>query len=262
MMLFSIRTSIDHGFVVFFAWVPRVVGFVAVLLIGYIIAKTVGSLVFRLTHRAGLDQTVHSGTGGNVIQRAVPAPSRLLGKITFWAIFLGALSIAASVLGIKALTAFVGTVWAYIPNVIAALLIFLIAGAIAGAVVALVKRVMGDTALGKIVATAVPILVMTIAVFMILVQLKIAIQIVTITYAAIWGAIALAAALAFGLGGREVAGRMLEGAYQKGQENKQRYKQELVQAKERATKEAQQIGQDGQKTALGATSRPQPEPGR
>jgi hypothetical protein len=262
MMLFSIRSSIDDGFSVFFAWVPRAVGFVVVLLIGYIIAKVIGNLVYRVTHRAGLDRTVHGGTGGNVIQRAVPSPSRLLGKITFWAIFLGALSIAASVLGIKALTAFVGAVWAYIPNVIAALLIFLIAGAIAGAVVALVRRVMGDAALGKIVATAVPIVVMTIATFMILVQLKIAIQIVTITYAAIWGAIALAAALAFGLGGREVAARMLEGAYQKGQENKEQYKQELVQGKERAKQEVEQARQDAQTSAPGASARPQPEPGR
>ncbi len=249
MILFSIRTSVDHGFSVFFAWLPRAVGFIVILLIGYIVAKLVGNLVYRVTHRAGLDRTIHGGTGGNIIQRAVPAPSRLLGKVTFWALFLGALSIAASVLGIKSLTAFVGAVWAYIPNVIAALLIFLIAGAVAGAVVALVKRVMGDTALGKIVATVVPILVMTIATFMILEQLKIAPGIVKITYTALVGAIALAAALAFGLGGRDVAARMLEGAYQKGQDNKDQYKQELDHGKERAKQEADQARQEAQRPA-------------
>ena len=241
MVLFSIRTSVDHGFAVFFAWVPRAVGFLVVLLVGYIIAKVVGNLVGRVTHRAGLDRLAHSGAGGGMIQRAVPSPSRLLGRITFWLLFLGALSIAASVLGIKALTAFVGAVWAYIPNVIAALLIFLVASAIAAAVVALVKRVMADTALGKIVASVVPILVLTIATFMILEQLKIAPGIVRITYTALVGAIALAAALAFGLGGREVAGRMLEGAYQKGQENKDQLKQEATNAKNGAKQEAQQV---------------------
>jgi hypothetical protein len=258
MLLFSIHSSIDHGFSVFFAWVPRAVGFVAVLLIGYLIAKLVGNLVYRLTHRAGLDRTVHGGIGGNVIQRAVPAPSRLLGKITFWALFVGALSIAASVLGIKALTTFVGAVWAYIPNVIAALLIFLIAGAVAGGVAALVQRVMGETALGKIVATAVPILVMTIATFMILEQLKLAPGIVKITYTALVGAIALAAALAFGLGGREVAGRMLEGAYQKGQENKEQYKRELDRGVARAKQEAEKARDDARVTTTGSTTRPQP----
>ena len=260
MMLFSVRSSIDDGFSVFFAWLPRVAGFVAVLLIGYIIAKLVGGLVHRATHRAGLDRTVHSGAGGNFIQRAVPAPSRLLGRITFWALFLGAVSIAASVLGIEALTAFVGAVWAYIPNVIAALLIFLVAGAVAAAVVGLVKRVMGDTALGTIVATAVPILVMTIATFMILEQLKIAPGIVRITYTALVGAIALAAALAFGLGGREVAARMLESAYQKGQENKEQFRRDLDQGMSRAQQDVQrkkdELQQQNARTnAPGATTR-------
>jgi hypothetical protein len=144
------------------------------------------------------------------------------------------------VLGIAALTAFVGAIWAYIPNVIAALAIFLIAGAISAAVAGLVGRTMGDTPLGKIVATAVPIIVMSIAVFMMLEQLKIATQIVTITYAAIWGAIALGSALAFGLGGREVAARMLEGAYKKGQLNKEQYKRDLDQGVSRAKAEAAQ----------------------
>lgn len=261
MVLYSIHSSIDNGFSVFFGWLPRVVGFIAVLLIGYIIAKIVGNLVYRATHRAGLDRVVHRGIGGGVIQRAVPAPSRLLGKITFWALFLGALSIAASVLGIRALTRFVGAVWAYIPNVIAALLIFLIAGAIAGGVAALARRVMGDTPLGKIVASAVPILVMTIATFMILEQLKIAPGIVKITYTALVGAIALAAALAFGLGGRDVASRMLEGAYARGQENKDQYKRDLDQGMARARQEKEEARMRAQMTAnqqpTGATARPQ-----
>jgi len=254
-MLYSINSSIDDGFTVFFEWLPRVIGFLVVLLIGYIIAKVVGKLVQRATHGAGLDRTVHSGVGGTAIQRAVPSPSRLLGRITFWVILLGAISIAASVLGIEALTAFVGAVWAYIPNVIAALLIFLIAGAVAGAVATLVGRVMGDTPLGKIIQTAVPILVMTIATFMILEQLKIAPGIVQITYIALVGTIALAAALAFGLGGREVAGRMLEDAYEKGQQNKEQYKRDLDRGVARTKQEAQQV-RDQVPPATGSTTRP------
>jgi hypothetical protein len=256
MMLFSIRSSIDNGFSVFFEWLPRAIGFIAVLLIGYLVAKLVGNLVHRLTHRAGLDRTVHSGTGGNFIQRAVPSPSRLLGRVTFWAIFLGAISIAASVLGIAALTTFVGAVWAYIPNVIAALLIFLVAGAVAAAVVALVQRTMGDTPLGKIVATAVPILVMTIATFMILEQLKIAHDIVVTTYTLLLGAIALGAALAFGLGGRDVAARMLEGAYEKGQQNKDQYRRDLDRGMERGRQQVDQARQGMDAAPRGSTARP------
>src|SRR6476646_2849540 len=208
MVVASISGSVDRAFTVFFAWVPALVGAIVVLLIG------------------------------NVVAKVAPRPSRLLGTVVFWAILLSAISLAASVLHIKALTAFVGAVWAYLPNVIAALAIFIIAGLVATAVATFAKRVMGDTGLGRVVAAGVPILVMTIATFMILNQLKIAPAIVTITYAALLGAIALGSALAFGLGGREVAARMLEGAYGNVQENKQQWKHDLETGKERAKDEA------------------------
>ena len=93
---------------------------------------------------------------------------------------------------------------------------------------------MGDTPTGRVIATAAPILVMTIATFMILEQLKIAHDIVVTTYTLVLGAIALAAALAFGLGGRDVAGRMLEGAYDKGQREAGRVKQDFRQGRAEA----------------------------
>jgi hypothetical protein len=238
MVVASISGSVDRAFTVFFAWLPALLGAIAVLIIGYIVAKVVAGLVYRLAHRGGLDRTLHSGPGGNVVGKITAHPSRLLGAIAFWAILLSAISLAASVLHIKALTAFVGAIWAYLPNVIAALLIFIVAGLIATAVSTLASRVMGDTGIGRVVATGVPILVMTIATFMILDQLKIAHNIVVITYAALLGAIALGSALAFGLGGRTVAQRMLEGAYSSAQQNKDQWKQDLDQGISRAKTEA------------------------
>jgi hypothetical protein len=256
MMLFSIRSSLEHGLTVFFDWVPRLAGAIVVLLIGYLVAKLVAKLIWRGLQRAGFDRALHSGQGGNFVEKVTQSPSQLVGRLAFWAIFLGALSLAASVLGIAALTAFVGAIWAYIPNVIAALAIFLIAGAIAAAVAGVVGRAMGDTPLGKIVATAVPVIVMSIAVFMILAQLQIATQIVVITYAALWGAIALGSALAFGLGGRDVAARMLEGAYEAGQRNKGQFRRDLDQGMQRASSEVERAKDQAQKSGnTGAAAR-------
>ena len=253
MIVFSIHTSIEHGFSVFFGWVPRAVGFLVVLLIGYIVARVVGGLAARATRGAGLDRTVHAGIGGSFIERAVPHPSRLLGAVTFWAIFLGAFSLAASVLGIKALTAFVGAVWAYIPNVVAALLIFLIAGALAAGVSALVTRVMSDTGLGKVVAAVAPVLIMTIATFMILDQLKIAHNIVLITYAALLGAIALGSALAFGLGGRDVAAELLRTAQMNVQQNKEQWRRDAERGAARAKEEVGSARQSMPSTTSGSS---------
>jgi len=237
----DIGNSIERGFTVFFAWLPALLGALAILVIGYFVAKVVGKLVGRVLQRAGLDRSLHGGAGGRFVQKITSSPSRLLGSVAFWAIMLGTISLAVSVLGIDALTAFVASIYAYLPNVLAALLIFLVASAISAGVATLVTRAMGDTGLGKIVATAAPILVMTIATFMILDQLMIAENIVTITYAGLVGAIALGAALAFGLGGRDVAREMLQGAYEKGQESKDEWKRDLDEGMSRAKDEASSL---------------------
>ncbi len=241
MFIAAIGDTIERGFAVFFEWLPALLGALAILIIGYIVAKVLGGLVSRLLQRAGLDRTVHSGQAGRWVSKVTSSPSDLLGTLTFWAIFLGAISLAVTALGIDALTAFMGEVYAYLPNVLAAILIFLVAGALAAAVGGLVARTMGETTTGKLIGTVVPILIMAIAGFMILDQLQIAPEIVTITYASLMGAVALGMALAFGLGGRDVAARMLEGAYQAGQENREQVKRDLQQGRERARAEAERI---------------------
>ena len=248
----DIGNSVERGFTVFFAWVPALLGALAILLIGWLVAKFVGKLVTRVLQRAGLDQRLHTGAGGNFVRKVTSSPSRLVGTLAFWAILLGTISLAVSVLGINALTNFVAAVYAYLPNVLAAVLIFLVASAISAGVAAFANRVMGGTSLGKIVATAAPILVMTIATFMILDQLMIAETIVTITYAGLIGAIALGTALAFGLGGRDVARQLLQGAYEKGQENKEQFRRDLDQGITRARAEVDarrdELGEDPSRT--------------
>jgi mechanosensitive ion channel-like protein len=206
------------------AFLPQLLAALAILIVGYIVAKVLGRLVARVLNRVGFDRVLHGSPGGSTIERVLSRPSDLLGTFTFWAVFLAAIGIAVDVLGIAALSNAVAAVWAYLPNVLAAVLIFIVAGAIAAAISTLARRTMGDTALGRIVGTAAPILVMTIATFMILDQLKIAPEIVTITYAGLVGAIALGSALAFGLGGRDVAHRMLEQAYEKGERTAAEYR--------------------------------------
>ena len=246
------QDKLENGLTDIFRFIPELIAALVVLIVGYIVAKVVGDLIGRLLQRGGLDRTLTQGGAGGWIQKLTSSPSRLIGRIVFWALFLGVISLAVSVLGIEALTNFVAAIFGYLPNVIAALAIFLVAGAIAAGAAALVRRTMGDTPTGNILATVVPGLVMAIAIFMILNQLKIAPAIVTITYAALIGALALAAALAFGLGGRDVAARMLEGAYQRGQESREQVRQDLSHGRERAREDLERARGAAQEGRSGA----------
>jgi hypothetical protein len=217
----EISESIQQGIDDLIGFLPRLIGFLLILLVGYLVAKALGKLVALALEKVGTDRALESGASGTYVQRVMPdlSPSDLIGRVVFWFVFLGALSIAIASLGVNALNDFLADVFSYLPNVVAAILIFVIASALAAWLGRSASRLFGDTPTGRLAATVLPVLVMAIAVFMILNQLRIATDIVTITYAALLGSVALGMALAFGLGGRDVAGRMLEDTYRRSRSN-------------------------------------------
>jgi small-conductance mechanosensitive channel len=259
----NVGDSLQQAFNSLFGFLPNLLGFLIILVIGYIVARVVKGILTKVLEKVGLDKALHSGQTGHYVEKLSPdaSPSRLVGSIAFWFVFLGAVSLAVSALKIPALTTFVATIYGYLPNVIAAVLIFVLAGAIAAAVAALVTRVMGDTPTGKLVASVAPILIMGIAVFMILNQLGIAPAIVTITYAVLLGSLGLGMALAFGLGGRETAARLVSGAYDKGQQQQDQVKHDMQLGKERSQRQAERAKQKVQeKTGSGNAPAPHTPP--
>ncbi|HEY8456211.1 MAG TPA: hypothetical protein VIL34_11485 [Actinopolymorphaceae bacterium] len=207
-------------------FIPNLISFLILLVVGYIVAKLVGFVVRKVLQKADVDERVDRSEARRYMRMLGPSPSRGIGRVAFWLVFIFFLFPAIGALNIPAITAFANQVVSYVPNIIAAVLIFIVAALIAGAVASGIRRVMGESPTARIAATALPALVMVIAVFMILQQLRIAPEIVQIAFAATMGAVALGLALAFGLGGRPVAQRMLEDAYTKGQEQREHYKRE------------------------------------
>jgi hypothetical protein len=197
-------------------WIPRLVGALLILLIGYIVARLLSGLVRRLLNRLDLDGFLQKSPAKPVLDK-IPNVSLtgLAVGLTFWLIFLVGVGEAARALDVESIDDGVTAVWSYIPNVIAAVIILVAAVITAGFVRDLLGKVMGETPLGTIASIAAPVLILVVAGFMVLVQLKIAVPIVTGTYYIVLGAIALGSALAFGLGGRDAAKRVLDDALEK-----------------------------------------------
>jgi len=233
----SFRNALDG----FFAFLPNLLGFLVLLIIGYIVAKIVAKIVEKALQKLGLDRKLHESDAHQYVERVMTgaSPARGISRLVFWLIFVFFLVAAIGALQIAAVSTFMNQVLAYLPNVIVAILIFVVAAAVAGAVAAGVARIMGDTPTGKIASTVLPALVMVIAIFMILEQLQIAPEIVRIAFAATMFALALGLALAFGLGGRPVAQRLLEDAYRKGQERKDQVRQDMQTGRARSERAAQ-----------------------
>ena len=230
--------SFQDGLEVLFEYLPQLIGALLLLVVGYFVAMFLKSVVRKGLQRMRFDRALHTSPAGNVISRIVESPSRFVGRVVYWLVFLGFISLAISALNLPALNNLIGAIYSYLPHVIAAIIIFLVASTISGVAVAFVQRVMGRTALAKLLSAVIPSLTMSIAVFMILNELMIAEEIVLITYTALIGAVALGLALAFGLGGREVAARLLEQAYDAGRQNADVAKRDISRAKANTKNEA------------------------
>jgi hypothetical protein len=125
-----------------------------------------------------------------------------------------------------------------------------VAAVVASGVSGAIERVGGTTPTGRVAKAAAPIVILSIATFMALNQLRIAPEIVTITYAALVGSLALGAALPFGLGGRQAAERLLNNAMQQGNRVADTIKQDVRAAAQNVKKDgntgAEQPSQFGQ----------------
>jgi hypothetical protein len=219
-----IAQSLQRGLDSLIGFIPNLVGCLIILFVGYLIARLVKAAVAKLLAAVGLDRALSGSQAGTYVERVSPGarPSRLVGLVAFWFIFIYAIAAAIGALKIPALTNFMANVQNYLPNVIAAVLIVVIGVALAGAVGGLVDRLMGDTPGGRMARAVSPTLILAIVVFMVLNQLKIAPAIVTTTYIALIGMLAVAGALAFGLGGRELAADMMRDAYDSSRDNRSR----------------------------------------
>ena len=210
-----IAQSLQRGLDSLIGFIPNLLGCLVILLIGYLVARLVKLLVDKLLSTVGLDRALRGSQAGAYVERMSPGarPSRLVAVVAFWFIFIYAIVAAIGALRIPALTNFMGNVQDYLPNVIAAVLILVIGVALAGAAGSLIERLMGDTPGGRMARAVAPTVILAVIVFMVLSELRIAAAIVTTTYIALVGMLAVAGALAFGLGGRELAGEMMRDAY-------------------------------------------------
>jgi hypothetical protein len=132
----KIAPSIQKGLDALLGFIPNILGFLVILLVGYLIARVVRTVLAKLLEKVGVDKALRRSAAGEYVERVSPGahPSRLIGSVAFWFIFIYAIAAAVGALKIPSLTNFMANVQNYLPNVIAAVLIFVVGAALAGAV--------------------------------------------------------------------------------------------------------------------------------
>src|SRR5215813_1031853 len=213
-------------------FLPALLGSLIILFAGYLLAKVLEKLIERGLRRIHLNQLLERGGVTRAVERSGTHvnPTRVIANLVFWLVMFTVIVLAANALGLNTLADVVSTLVGYIPSVIAAIVIILVGivlgGFVGGLIAASAGAIHGGRALSRVGRGGVILL----AVFMALQELGIATDIVTTAFAILFGAIALAMALAFGLGNRELAAEITRSWYD-------RYKRERAEAIAREAQE-------------------------
>ncbi len=234
------RQGLSDGFASFATFVPKLIGFLLILIIGYFVAKAVANILDKVLERVGFDRAVERGGVGRALSKSRYDASGILGKVLFYAIFLFVLQMAFGVFGDNPISDLLTRMIAYLPKVFVAILIVVVGAAIAAAVKEIVEASLGNLSYGRGLAFAGSAAILVITAFAALDQLDIAPAIVQGLFYALLAIVAGTTIVAVGGGGIPVMRQYLERAASRAEREGANVRQEAQGSKERIQERAQE----------------------
>ncbi|NNM48199.1 mechanosensitive ion channel family protein [Knoellia koreensis] len=170
----SFTNAVTDFFRTIATFVPKLVAFLLILVIGYFIAKAIGKAVDKVLERVGFDRAVERGGIKKALDRSSFDASALVGKLIYWALMLFVLQMAFGVFGPNPISDLLTSVIAFLPKVIVAIIIVVITAAIATAVKELISTTLGGLSYGNLLAKIAAVFVVALGVIAALNQVGIA----------------------------------------------------------------------------------------
>jgi hypothetical protein len=246
----AFMTSMSSALMVFMAAIPKIIAFALILFVGWFIAGLIAKGVAMLLRKVNFNQLAdRAGISGFMKPTGTDAAG-FLAAIVKWFVRLIAVVVAFDALGLPAVSEFLREVLLWIPNLVVALVVLVIGGLAAKALSTFVRGAVAKAGIGSpnLLASIASVAVWAFSIIVAVNQLGVGATLVNTLFMATVGALALAIGLAFGLGGRETAGRMVQEWYSKAKSAAPQAEQALdaarqqaQQMKNQATREAEQM---------------------
>jgi hypothetical protein len=238
----ALRLSLAGALGTFLSAIPRIIGFLLVLLIGWFIASLLAKAVAALLHAVKFnDLARRSGFADFVHKMGIKTDSAgVIASVAKWFVRLIVMVVAFDTLGLPAVSEVLRELLLWLPNLVVALVILVIAGLAATALSNLVRGATAEAGLSSsdTLATIAKVAVWAFGIVVAVNQLGIATTLINTLLIGVVGALALATGLAFGLGGRDRAAQVIERASQKAEQAAPKLAQAATNAKEQASAKA------------------------
>jgi len=194
---------------------PALIGALIILLVGYVLARVVSTIVRKLLQRTADPAFAKHGDEAYGSAARSLTPSSVGALVVFWVIMLVFLTAAANFLGWPQVSQLLNDFVGWLPNLIVAVIIVIaapIVGRIVRGAIEASASQMGMSS-GRTLGRVAEMAVIAFAVVVAINQVGIASDLVNILFIGVVAALAIGFGLAFGLGGRDVAGQVTEAWY-------------------------------------------------
>jgi signal transduction histidine kinase len=200
---------------------PRLLATLIIALLGWVIAYALKVVVRGILRIAKFDKLSDNAGATHILNKlALPSSSELLSRVVFWVVWLGFILLGVQVLGIVGLQEHISRFFLYLPRLFVALFIVFF-GLVAASFfsrAALLAAVNADSPSPGLLATLIRTIIVIFAVTMAFEQLGLAERTILVAFAIAFGALMLGLAIAFGMGGRDLAKQFLERRFLKEKE--------------------------------------------
>ena len=195
-------------------FLPTLIGVLVILIVGWIIAGILKSMVVKVLKLIQLDTASEKSGLGDVLRRGgiKQTVAELIGVLIYWLVMLLVFMTALNALGMTVAAALLDKVILYIPNVIAAIFIMALGIFFASMIGTIVRTASGNAGISqaKFLGQLTQVVIMVFTVVVTLEQLNIATTVLTFALNIILGSIGLAMALAVGIGSKDIAGKLMQ----------------------------------------------------
>lgn len=196
------------------AYLPVLLGALVILIVGWLVAKAIRRIVDWLLKTVRFDMLADKAGISEVLRKGnlKTTARHVVSGLVYWLIMIMVLVMVANALGLPKASDILSNLFAYVPKVIASLLVLVVAMFLASFVSGIVRIAAENAKLPRppLLAGVSRWTIILFAVTIALTQLGIAPRLVSATFTIILGGVVLALALAFGLGGKDAAARYLE----------------------------------------------------
>ncbi len=195
-------SSITEAFTDLASFVPKLIAFLLILVVGMFVAKWIRRIVTTLLNKINFDSYIDKAGLGAPLERAGFANSaRFIAQLIYFLVMLLVLKLSLSAFGPNDISDALDDLVGFIPKIVVAIAIIIVTGLVANAVSDMIRPGLANSSYGPLVGRIAVGAIWMIGIFAAIDQIQFAEDVVDTLFTAIIGSLSAILILKFGVGG-------------------------------------------------------------